>query len=170
MDVNPFGRKNMSEETGEEAPRKSFFKRCGHRCVSCFPSSLKGWLVFLIIAAVIWRFLVGWGFLPSLTFPKTDGSKWQAVFLANGQVYFGHMKELNRSYAILKDVYYLRVSEQLQPPAQKPQTNVSLVKLGDEIHGPENIMNIPKNQIIFWENMRDDSAVVQAIQSVIEKK
>ena len=92
-----------------------------------------------------------------------NSGKWQAVFLTNGQVYFGHIKNAGRDYAILNNVYYLRASQQLQPPASQQQ--ISIVKLSDELHKPEDTMYIPKNQIVFWENMQDDSAVIQTIKN-----
>jgi len=47
---------------------------------------------------------------------------------------------------------------------------VSIVKLGSELHGPEDIMYIPRNQITFWETMRKDSQVVQAIQNFLAQQ
>jgi len=44
---------------------------------------------------------------------KTD---YQAVFLTNGQVYFGKVRNLNSQYALLEDVYYVI----LQRPAAQP--------------------------------------------------
>jgi hypothetical protein len=94
---------------------------------------------------------------------KTD--KYQAVFLnsADGQVYFGKLKELNQDYYKLEDIYYVRV-EQVQPnPNEEPQQNISLAKLGNEIHGPEDVMYIRKDHVMFWENLKDDGQVVTAI-------
>lgn len=94
---------------------------------------------------------------------KSD--KFQAVFLnsADGQVYFGKLKELNKDYYKLEDIYYVRV-EQVQPnPNEQPQQNISLAKLGNEIHGPEDVMFIRKDHVMFWENLKDDGQVVTAI-------
>lgn len=89
----------------------------------------------------------------------------QAVFLNNGQVYFGHITGTNGDTLILEDIYYLQVDQQLQPEeegaAEDPQ--VSLAKLGDEMHGPEDQMFINRDQITFWENLREDGQVSQAI-------
>jgi len=41
---------------------------------------------------------------------------YQAVFLTNGQVYFGKVRNLNSQYALLEDVYYVI----LQRPAAQP--------------------------------------------------
>src|SRR3989344_2703164 len=65
----------------------------------------------------------------------------QAVFLNNGQVYFGGITNLNSRYVRLSNVYYLRQSDSPQPDknsgTSNANSNLSLVKLGCEIHGPE---------------------------------
>lgn len=91
--------------------------------------------------------------------------KYQAVFLnsADGQVYFGKFSVLNNDYYKLEDIFYVRV-EQVQPnPNEQPQQNISLAKLGSEIHGPEDTMYIRKDHVMFWENLKDDGQVVKAI-------
>ena len=94
-----------------------------------------------------------------------DRGTYQAVFLTNDQVYFGHLSYWPlRSTATLSDIYYLRAANPLQPQEQnQDQLNMELVKFGKEAHGPEDKMVIPKNQILFWEDLRDDSRVVQTI-------
>ena len=170
MDVNPFKIHNG----GMEEVREPRFKRLRSACSACCPTTLKSWIIFILVLVIAWQFLVSWGVMPSLTFPAVESNKWQAVFLTSGQVYFGHLKELNMDYVKLSNVYYLKVSQQLQPATAKTtadqQQQLSLVKLGDEIHGPENEMFIPKTQIIFWENMKADSSVVLAIQQVESEK
>lgn len=124
-----------------------------------------------IIAVILVLFGVGkaaaeLGIFPGKSdFPSADSSKWQAVFLANNQVYFGHIDDYNKGYAVLKDVYYLQVTQAIQPPPAGQQPQLNLVKLGDELHGPEDMMYIPKDKILFWEHMKADSQVVQAIES-----
>lgn len=96
---------------------------------------------------------------------KTD--KYQAVFLntSDGQVYFGKLAVLNKGYYKLTDIYYVRV-QQVQPsdPKQQSQQQISLAKLGSEIHGPEDQMIINKKDVMFWENLKDDGQVVKAIK------
>lgn len=90
----------------------------------------------------------------------------QAVFLNNGQVYFGHITGTNGDTLILENIYYLQVDQQLQPEeegAASEDPQVSLAKLGDEMHGPEDQMFINREQITFWENLREDGQVSQAI-------
>ena len=91
--------------------------------------------------------------------------KYQAVFLnsADGQVYFGKFSVLNNDYYKLEDIFYVRV-EQVQPnPNEKATQNISLAKLGSEIHGPQDVMYIRKDHVMFWENLKDDGQVVKAI-------
>lgn len=95
------------------------------------------------------------------SFVKKD--KYQAVFLNGGQVYFGKIGEYTGKYITLSDIYYLRVNQQVQPGSQQTTNDVSLAKLGNELHGPEDEMVINRSEVQFWENLKDDGQVVKAI-------
>ena len=87
-----------------------------------------------------------------------DPNLYQAVFLSNDQIYFGHLKSKNREseYLTLTDVYYVKIAE---------DSTGQLVKLGQiEPHKPTNEMVINREHILFWENLSPDSPVVQTIQ------
>lgn len=99
-------------------------------------------------------------------FPALEDGKWQAVFLSNDQVYFGKITEVNSAYVSLKNVYYLRTSSDLEK--NDPGQSLNLVKLGGELHGPEDLMYIPKKNIMFWENLKSDSRVLKLIQTTIQ--
>ncbi len=105
----------------------------------------------------------------------TEGkvSGYQAVFLTNGQVYFGKLSHVDDEYATLKDIYYLQVTtppglqgsqNQANAAQQQPQQQLSLVKLGQELHGPVDSMQLNRDQILFFEDMKEDGKVVQAIR------
>ena len=96
------------------------------------------------------------------SFPAVPSSQWQAVFLTNNQVYFGKLVNYDTAYVTLTDVYYLRTASDLD---QSGGSSLNLIKLGGELHGPEDVMNIPKDKVLFWENMKDSSQVVQTIMS-----
>lgn len=105
--------------------------------------------------------------LPSLSL--LSEAPYQAVFLTNGQVYFGRASNLNANYVTLKDIYYLQVSQVLQPVQGKkepePQQSISLAKLGvTELHKPKDEMKINRSHVIFIEDLDDDSQVVKAIE------
>jgi hypothetical protein len=112
------------------------------------------WAIGLFITAI------GFGLFalyPSQQFPSSEAGKWQAVFLDNGQVYFGHLVPDGRSYVKLSNVYYLRAAGDLSDAG----ATINLIKLGGELHGPEDVLHIPTEKILYWENLKDTSAVVQ---------
>lgn len=91
-----------------------------------------------------------------------EQNKYQAVFLNGGQVYFGKIRDISPTNIILRDIYYLRVEQQVQPK-KDTDNQVSLQKLGCELHGPEDIMVIKQDQVIFWENLKTDGKVANTI-------
>jgi hypothetical protein len=95
-----------------------------------------------------------------------DNDRLQAVFLNGGQVYFGKIQNLNDKYVQMNEIYYLRVNQTVQPDANAAaaaQNDISLVKLGCELHGPQDEMQINRAQVIFWENLKDDGQVAKAV-------
>lgn len=94
---------------------------------------------------------------------------WQAVFLANNQVYFGHVQPSFGRYLKLADIYYVQISQRLQPAeagqVQQVQ-DLQLVKLGGELHGPEDAMYINRSQIVFVEYLKSSSGIVQGIEQL----
>lgn len=99
-------------------------------------------------------------------------SQYQAVFLnsQDGQVYFGKLTAYNQQYYKLTDIFYVRVENKVQPETQAQANNsasqqsISLAKLGNELHGPEDEMYISKDKVLFWENLKEDGQVVKAIR------
>jgi hypothetical protein len=131
------------------------------------------WSVLAIVVVLIGGF-AGWFLAGSKSTGKVLGvnTSYQAVFLSNGQVYFGKLAEDGSNWITLTDIYYLQTS-QTQPLQQgatdtskiTDQSKIQLVKLGSELHGPEDVMHIERDKVLFWENMTENSKVVQAINS-----
>jgi len=99
-----------------------------------------------------------------------DTSKYQAIFFTNGQVYFGKLSNLNDSYLKLTDIYYLQTqaadgSESNPQQTSNDQSDVQLIKLGEEIHGPEDEMVLSRDQVLFYENLKADGKVAQSIEA-----
>lgn len=97
---------------------------------------------------------------------SADKNQYQAVFLTNGQVYFGKLTDDGGNNVKLNDIYYLQTQEKVQPKDTKStdQSNLTLEKLGKELHAPADEMNISRQQVLFWENIQDDGKVAQAIK------
>ena len=88
---------------------------------------------------------------------------YQAVFLTDGQVYFGKITSMNTAFTEIADIYYLRTGKEVQGSTSTASTDVSLAKLGNELHGPEDKMIIATDKITFIENLKASGDVVKAI-------
>lgn len=100
-----------------------------------------------------------------------DKTKFQAIFLNGGQVYFGKVHSLNDKFITLDNIYYLRVNQQVQPnqsTTSSANQDVSLAKLGCELHGPTDVMVINREQVLFWENLKPDGQVTKAISAYVK--
>lgn len=92
----------------------------------------------------------------------SDG--YQSIFLNNNETYFGKVINVNDEVLILDNVYYLQDQQPLQSGPQPKESELALIKLGSEIHGPQSQMIIPVESISFIENLKETSAIVRAIQ------
>lgn len=121
-----------------------------------FSSKLILVLVVIIALVILWQLGV---------LPVGARGDYQAVFLTNDQVYFGKLSREGAAYPTLRDIYYLRVTQTLQPrdPNAQPTQQLQLVKLGNELHGPQDEMRINREHILFVEDLKVDSQVVTAI-------
>ena len=112
-------------------------------------------LVVLVVRTQLFRAGIASLFAPTAA-EAIDRNAYQAVFLTNGSTYFGKLQPQGDSWFLLSDVFYLSVSDQSAPP--------QLIKRGAEAQGPKEPMIIPTSQILFIENLRDDSQIVALIK------
>lgn len=99
-------------------------------------------------------------------------STYQALFLSDGDVYFGKIGALTAESVTLNKVYYLKEARDLQTSDAEATASpdFQLVKLGNqELHGPEDTMIVNREHVLFWENLKEDSAVVKAIKDFEQK-
>ena len=125
------------------------------------------WPLFLGGLVIIIAMLVGGYFVKQAVSPSPiNKDKFQAVFLTNGQVYFGRLSR-GHGYYKLSDVYYLqnKTGDDANTSGQLSSSgDVELIKLGNEVHGPEDAMIIESSQVLFFENLKNDGNVVKTIQ------
>lgn len=99
-----------------------------------------------------------------------SSDKYHAVFLVNGQVYFGKILSSNEYELQMKDVFFLRVDEQTtQAEGEETQITeplLSLVERSKSLHKPIDPMTINKSQVILVEPLADDSEVIKAIDAI----
>lgn len=137
-------------------------------------------VIVIILGGILWtiaRFTDAK--IPFFNFAKPEAaSEWSAIFLSNSQVYFGKIKNTTSRDLVLTDIYYLQVvSQQLQrsqetvvtEDANGQKQELTLVKLGNELHGPTDEMVINRDQILLTEKLRGDSKVVQSINEYLKQ-
>lgn len=138
------------------------------------PKKKKGLTKWLLIAAaaVLVVGALGWFFLfRGSVAGQIEGNNYQAVFLTSGQVYFGKLSFVDDKYMKLTDVFYIQTSS-TSTNVQSSNTNNSdmqLIKLGNEIHGPKDTMVISRDQVLFFENLKDDGKVAKTIKDYNDK-
>lgn len=100
------------------------------------------------------------------TSPAINKNEYQAVFFTNGQVYFGKLQNIDTDTLTLTDIFYLQAQSTTtssNPQPTSSASDVQLVKLGNEVHGPEDQMVINKSQILFFENLSKTGKVSDSI-------
>lgn len=126
----------------------------------------------LLLAGAVIAVLV-YAFNRSSAATVIDSSKYQAVFVTNGDVYFGKLSAINSEYMRLTDVYYPQKKADAgdeKAAAKQDASDVELIKRGNEIHGPEDEIIIAKDQIFFFENLKPTGAVSQTISNYQKDK
>lgn len=163
MDGNRFGANRTQHAGGGQAASSSSHAHMG---VPSVPSKVMVVSVILASLAIFISLVAGaFGGLFGGD-GDVNGDQYQALFLTNGQVYFGKLSNTNDAYVELRDIYYLQVTQnELQEGENNASADpqISLAKLGNELHGPEDTMFVSRDQVLFWENLKTDSQVVTAI-------
>jgi len=92
------------------------------------------------------------------TVPALGRAQYQAIFMTNGQTYFGRYYDRIGAYAKIEDVYYLQQTQGTDPNAA-PDTKI--VRRGRELHSPASRMLVPKSAVLFVEDLTDASPITQ---------
>lgn len=103
---------------------------------------------------------------------------WYAIYLNNGQIYFGQIKSLDAATIQLAKVYSLQSlnvpgqsasGENLQLQSQ-PQTIYNVVKRGsDKVLSTDGTLFVNRSFVLFWEKLESNSEVVRGIKKSIGK-
>jgi hypothetical protein len=99
-----------------------------------------------------------------------DSMNWKAVFLTNGEIYFGTISRQTKDKLVLENIYYITKAAAAADQAQNAQTNLSLVKLGNEIFGPEDKMTINMQNVLYVEKLQKNSRIIELIKTYNEEK
>lgn len=120
------------------------------------------WLVFLLLAVLV---LCGATFVFQRVWQQYQRAQhYQAVFLNNDQVYYGHLRNWYGKQAVLTDVYYAQAAGETNSKDVK-QPQFVLVKLTDHATAPMDALYINRDHILYVEDLASNSQVVQIIEA-----
>ena len=131
-------------------------------------------MIIIVIIMLLAYSLIFKGGSTNLFGMQTDKSSYKAVFLTNGQVYFGKLTKETTDYLYIDDVYYIQVQDQVQPSTTEggEPTTISvptLMKRGTELHQPFGSLLISRAQVVAIENVGSESQVMQQIEQVSQQ-
>ena len=112
-----------------------------------------------------------WANSQGVTDTGIDGKKYQAVYLMNGQLYFGKLSTLDSSRFKLSTVYYLQAgtnedgTKKDTASSADAASNFQLIKLSGAIYGPSDEMVISKDQVLYYQNLDANSKASQLIDT-----
>ena len=123
---------------------------------------MRRFAIAAVVLVVTIAFVSWWDF----RVPAFGAARYQAVFLTNGQTFFGTYHDRLGAYAKLDSVYYIQQSgggDTGQPVTTR------ILKRGTELHGPDSPMVVPKTAILFVEDLTDGSPIAQFMTQDLAK-
>lgn len=114
--------------------------------------------VVLIGVFVTWQLLLPRG-------ERVNPDQYQIVVTTNGKTYFGKLRPISGEYLVLDNPYTTQTVTSTADNKQPDQEQTALLKLSQQTYGPEDVLSIRSDQVLFWQNIRSDSKVTKAIES-----
>lgn len=89
---------------------------------------------------------------------------YQAVYMTNGQAYFGKLQNNSGEYLVIESPYTVQ-NVQADTTKKDADAQTTLLKVKDQVYGPDDSIALRSENILFWQNLRTDSKVQQAIDA-----
>ncbi len=129
---------------------------------------IKNFFVILAETAIIKKFLIGlvtilviWYLFSTII----SFGAWKAVFLENGQVFFGKFVDVPFSQTItLREVFYIQ--DDKSNPAT---TTFQVARIINDVQGPTDKMVITKDKILYFEILRSTSPFVKGLNQEVAR-
>jgi len=128
--------------------------------------------LFGLVGIVLILVLFWWFFLRNIGIPSyVDTGKYQVVCLQSGECYFGKITSVSSDTVQLKNVFYVQKTAGTSTTSTTSTTdnNLQLIKLGNEVHGPDDMMAINRTQVLYIENLKSDGKVTQTINTYYQQ-
>jgi hypothetical protein len=93
-------------------------------------------------------------------------TRWSAVLLSDGEIFFGHVKSATLDHIELVNVYYVQkppstTTTGTTPSAQSPISIVGLVS--NQLQCPLDDITINRSLVLYWEDLQNNSYVAQKL-------
>ena len=93
---------------------------------------------------------------------RINSGGYQVVYMSTGQAYFGKLKNTDGDYLVLSTPY---TAQDVKGEGENAQSSTTLIKVSQQQYGPDEAMSLKSEQVLFWQNLRSDSKVSQAIKN-----
>ena len=123
-------------------------------------------LIFLLAVVII----IGGYFYFKQRKQTTSFPIYYAVFLDNNQTFYGQLKDKEKPFVFLTDIYYIQTTKEENKSEAKANFSVVKFAAGNEAYGPKDEMYINKDHILKFEPLKEDSEVVKLIKEYKNKK
>lgn len=126
---------------------------------------LFGLVGLVIVVGLFWWFIGRNIGIPSYV----ETGKYQVVCLQSGECYFGKITKADSEIVQLTKVFYVQKTTSTDAASTTSDNNLQLIKLGNEVHGPEDMMVINRSQVLYIENLKSDGKVTQTINTYYQQ-
>lgn len=93
---------------------------------------------------------------------RIDADGYQVVHMTSGQTFFGKLQNTSGDYLVLKTPY---TAQDAKATETDTQAQTTLLKVSQQAYGPQDALSLKSDQVLFWQNLREDSKVTKAIES-----
>src|SRR5688572_3704571 len=124
--------------------------------------SMPGWLLPALVVLLLVLVCLKVGTLMSDSGSGADPiadqvreSRYQAGFLDNDRVYFGHLRDRGEGWYELRDTHFI----QQEPAAGEKEATLKVAPVSDELQEPDGTMYIHDDHIVLVQDLAADSKV-----------
>lgn len=122
-------------------------------------------LVIVVLVVIVFCLLAAWQLYDQRGRQVVKTDRFQAVFIDGGQVFFGKLKNTTGEYLTLESPYYTKSASASSSTDTTLEQSTGLVKVGSESYGPDNSLSLRADHVLFWQNLRENSKVAEAIRA-----
>lgn len=156
--------KATGERVANGAETTVYHSRTGRRVPRTGPARQ----VWLVVAVVMCLLLVGaavWWYGARQQGQSINRSAYQVVYLTNGQAYFGKLQNTDGQYLVMQSPYTAQSVETPLKDGETPAPTTTLLRVRDQVYGPDDSIAIRAETVAFWQNLRDDSKITALLKS-----